>query len=142
MAEKLSTMSKGEPVQHFFTSRKVANGLGAAHTGTAQHWFMTVTAVALAVLTPFVIAIAARGIGLDQVGVAAYYGRPRPAIILGLFLVVGMIHWISGTRIMIDDYLKGATRMWTLVGVQLVGWAVIAVGLYALVRMALVVIVT
>lgn len=128
----------GQAATHYFTSRKVASGLGSAHSGTAAHWFMTVSAVGLALLTPFAIALAAAGIGLDQAGVIAYYGRPFPAIVLGLFLVVGMIHWIRGTRIMIDDYLKGGTRMWTLIATQLFGWAVIAAGIYALARMALI----
>lgn len=124
--------------QHFFTARKLASGLGPGRTGTAAHWSLTVSSVALALLTPFAVALAARGIGLDQAGVIAFYGRPLPAIIIGLFLVVGMGHWMRGTRIMIDDYLHHGGRRAALIATQLIGWAVMAAGLYALARMALI----
>lgn len=131
-------LKPGHAEQHFFTSRKVADGLGAGHTGTAAHWSLTVSAVALALLTPFVIGILGAGIGHGQAAVIAFFGRPLPAILLGLFLVVGMTHWIRGTRIMIDDYVHGAARRWALIAVHLFGWLVIAAGLYALARMALI----
>ena len=122
--------------RHFFTARKAASGLGAAHAGTAAHWAMTVSAVALALLTPFAIGYVGAGIGMPHPGVIAWFGRPVPAILMGLFLVVGMIHRMRGTRIMIDDYVRGGARRASLIAVQIIGWGVIAAGLYALVRMA------
>lgn len=124
--------------QHFYTSRKATEGLGSARAGTAAHWAMTVSAVALAILTPLAIGLTGAAIGLDQPGVIGQVGQPGPAILLGLFLVVGLIHWMRGTRILIDDYVRGAARTWALIAVQIVGWAVIAAGLYALARMALI----
>ncbi|AXC49875.1 succinate dehydrogenase [Paracoccus suum] len=126
------------PTQHFYTPRKAAEGLGSARSGTAAHWAMTVSAVALAILTPLVIGLTGSAIGLEQPDVIGLIGRPGPAILLGLFIVVGMIHWIRGTRILIDDYMRGLARTWTLIAVQIVGWAVMAAGIYALARMALI----
>lgn len=138
VARTAEVTRKVEPVRQFMTSRKMASGLGSAHSGTAAHWSMTVSAVALAILTPLFVALVARSIGTGQAGAVAFFGQPFAAIVTGLFLVVGMIHWIRGTRIMVDDYLRGAPRMWTMIGVQIFGWAVIAAGLYALVRMSLI----
>ena len=40
---------------HFLTPRKRATGLGPAHSGTERHWIMTISSVALAVLTPLFV---------------------------------------------------------------------------------------
>ena len=124
---------------HFFTPRKAAaTGLGASGGGTADHWAMTVSSVALAILTPLFMWVVGSAIGRDQAGVVAHFSRPLPAMIVALFLIVGMIHWIRGTRIMVDDYVHGPSRPWVLIAVQLFGWLVIALAVVALARMALI----
>ena len=50
----------------YITPLKAAEGLGSAHTGTQHHWAMTVTAVALLVLTPLFMIVVARAIGLPH----------------------------------------------------------------------------
>ena len=74
----------------YITPRKAARGLGAAgpSTGTAQHWSMTVTSVALLILTPAFIFVVASALGLPHHGVFAYFSRPYPAIVTALFLIV------------------------------------------------------
>lgn len=123
----------------YITPRKAARGLGAAgpSTGTAQHWSMTVSSVALLILTPAFIFVIASAIGLPHHAVVAYFSRPYPAIVTALFLIVGMLHYINGTRIMIDDYTAGTERRVALIAAQLFGWGVIAAAVYALARMAL-----
>ena len=123
----------------YLTPRKAAKGLGAAGPGsaTAQHWSMTVSAVALAILTPAFIFVIASAIGLPREGVLHHFARPYPAIVTALFLIVGMLHYINGTRIMIDDYADHTERRVAIIASQLFGWAVIAVVVYALARMAL-----
>lgn len=123
---------------HFITPRKAAMGLGASGTGTASHWSMTVSSVALAILTPLFLWVVGQAIGYDQIGVVAHFGRPLPALITALFLVVGMTHYVRGTRIMIDDYVRGSARTWALIASQLFGWLVIALALVSLARMALI----
>lgn len=123
----------------YLTPRKAAKGLGAAGPGsaTAQHWSMTVSAVALMILTPAFIFVIASAVGLPRDGVLAYFSRPYPAIVTALFLIVGMLHYVSGTRIMIDDYLDHTERKVAVIFSQLLGWAVVATVLFALGRMAL-----
>ena len=121
----------------YITPLKAAEGLGSAHTGTQHHWAMTVTAVALLVLTPLFMIVVARAIGLPHELLVVYFGRPFPAIITALFVIVGMVHFIKGTRIMIDDYFQGGTRKAAIIISVIFGWAVIACALYALARMGL-----
>lgn len=121
----------------YITPRKAAEGLGASHTGTQDHWFLTVTAAALLLLTPVFMMVVAKAIGLPRAGVVAYFGQPFPAIITGMFIIVGMLHFIRGTRGMIDDYLQGAARKAGLIASVIFSYAVIAAAVYALVRMGL-----
>ena len=121
----------------YITPLKAAEGLGSAHTGTQHQWAMTVTAVALLVLTPLFMIVVARAIGLPYELLVVYFGRPFPAIITALFVTVGMLHFIKGTRIMIDDYFQGGTRKAAIIISVIFGWAVIACALYALARMGL-----
>ncbi|WP_134678972.1 succinate dehydrogenase, hydrophobic membrane anchor protein [Paracoccus ravus] len=121
----------------YITPRKSAVGLGASHEGTQHHWYMTMSAVALAILTPLFMITIACAIGLPRELLLAYFGRPLPALITGLFVIVGMLHFIKGTRIMIDDYFQGATRKGAVIFSVIFGWAVIATAVYALARMGL-----
>lgn len=123
----------------YITPLKAAKGLGAAGaaSSTAAHWAITVSAVALAILTPAFLLVLANAIGLPREGVLMYFGRPYPAIVTGLFLTVGMLHFIRGTRIMIDDYFDHTARKVAIVLSEILGWSVIGAALYALARMAL-----
>lgn len=123
---------------HFITPRKAATGLGAAGPAATQsHWAMTVSSVALAILTPAFLLVIGHAIGLPRIGVLAYFSQPYPAIVTGLFLIIGMFHYIRGTRIMIDDYLDHTERKVAIIFSEIFGWIVIAAAIYALARMAL-----
>ncbi|MRX50717.1 succinate dehydrogenase [Paracoccus sp. S-4012] len=122
---------------HFYTPRKLAAGLGSGHGATAAHWFMSVSGIGLAILTPLFVIAVGGAIGLDRAGVVAHFGRPFAAVVTGLFVVVGMIHWIRGTFVMIDDYVQGGPRAWAQILTQLFGWAVVALTLFALARVLL-----
>lgn len=123
----------------YLTPRKAAKGLGAAGPSgsTETHWAMTVSSVALAILTPAFLLVIAHAIGLPRAGVLAYFASPYPAIVTALFLTVGLIHYIRGTRIMIEDYLDHTERKVAIIVSELFGWAAIAAALYALARMVL-----
>lgn len=122
----------------YITPLKAAEGLGSAHTGTAHHWAMTVSACALVLLTPAFLLVVGTAIGLPQDGVIAYFGRPYPALVTALFVIVGMIHFMKGTRIMIDDYFQHTARKVAIIISVIFGWAVIATAIFALVKMAFV----
>jgi succinate dehydrogenase / fumarate reductase membrane anchor subunit len=121
----------------YLTDRKRAEGKGSGHAGTEDHWFMTVSAVGLAFLVPVWMYIFGKALGQDHATVVATFGRPFPAIVTGLLLIVGMRHFASGATMMIEDYLRGTARKMAIIGVICLSWATAAAGLFALVKIAL-----
>ena len=124
-------------MMRYLTDRKRAVGQGSAHAGTHHHWAMTVSAVGLTVLVPLWIYIFGSALGQPRDVVVATFAQPFPAIVTGLILIVGMRHFAMGATTMIEDYSKGATRKWLIIGVNLLSALIAAVGLYALARIAL-----
>ncbi len=121
----------------YLTDRKRADGLGSAKSGTEHFWHMQVSAVALAILIPVFILTFGRILGAPYEDVVAYYSRPFPAIVAGLTLIVGMTHFKNGAQVMIEDYAHGFARKALVVGTVCLSYAVMATGLYALIRLAL-----
>jgi len=121
----------------FLTARKRAEGLGSAKTGTQQHWQMTVTSVMLTGLVPLFMLTFGRALGLSYDAAAAYYARPFPAIVAGLTLLVGMVHFRGGVQMLIEDYVHGFARKTTLIGMICLAYTIAAVGLFAVARLAL-----
>ena len=121
----------------YLTDRKRAVGRGASGTGTDHHWAMQVSSVALAFLVPAWLYIFGSSLGAPQADVVATFGRPFPAILTALLLVVGMRHFASGATMMIEDYARGTSRKLGVLGVICLSWVIVATGLYALARMAL-----
>ncbi|WBU58266.1 succinate dehydrogenase, hydrophobic membrane anchor protein [Paracoccus sediminicola] len=122
----------------YVTARKSAVGHGASHTGTQHHWWMTVSSVALAVLTPSFLMVIGTALQIpERADILAYLSRPYPAIVIAIFMTLGMLHFIKGTRIMIDDYFDHTARKVALISAAIFGWAVIAITLFALARVML-----
>ena len=123
---------------NYITPRKAAMGLGSAHSGTSDHWALTVSAWALIILTPLFLLTVGSAIGLPREDVVAHFGRPWHAIIPAMFIIVGMVHFMKGTRVMIDDYFQHGVRKAAIIFSVIFGWAVIASAVFALAKMALV----
>jgi succinate dehydrogenase / fumarate reductase, membrane anchor subunit len=121
----------------YLTARKRAEGRGAAGTGTEHHWAMTVSSVGLAFLLPVWLYIFGSALGSPRDVVVETFGRPFPAIVTALILVVGMRHFAMGATMMIEDYAKGTTRKMLVIGAVSLAWVIAATGLYALARIAL-----
>ena len=121
----------------YLTDRKRAVGKGSAHTGTAHHWTMTVTAVAMAFMVPTWIWIFGRALGQSRDAVVATFAQPFPAILTALVLVVGMRHFAKGSTMMIEDYTRGTARKMALIFVYSLAAVIAATGLYALIKIAL-----
>ncbi len=122
----------------YLTDRKRAEGLGAAKSGTEHHWNMQVSAVALAVLVPLFIFIVGPVIGAPLERVIMRLAHPVPAVITGLTLVVGLTHFKNGARMMIEDYAQGAARKALILATSGFAHLLMATGLFALVRLALI----
>ena len=59
----------------FLTDRKRVRGLGAAGTGTAHHWSMTVTSAGLIILVPLFVFTFGPMLGQSHDVVAAYFAQ-------------------------------------------------------------------
>jgi len=121
----------------YLTDRKRAVGKGAAHSGTEHHWYMTVSAVGLAVMIPTFLFIFGRALGSGHEQVLATFARPFPAILTGLVLVIGLQHFRRGAQMMIEDYARGTTRKIAVIFVITFSYFLMACGLFALAKLAL-----
>lgn len=121
----------------FLTDRKRAEGKGASGTGTEHHWYMQVSAVALAFLVPTFLFITGRAIGGTHEEVLATFAHPFVAILTGLTLYAGMMHFNKGAQMMIEDYARGSARKILIMLVIGISYATIATGLFALAKIAL-----
>jgi succinate dehydrogenase / fumarate reductase membrane anchor subunit len=121
----------------FLTDRKRVNGLGSAKSGTAQHWTMTITSVALLILTPFFLGIVGSSLGSDHAEAIALLGRPVPAMVVAVYIVVAMHHLRFGMQIMIEDYTHGMTKKIAIIATTLICYGLAAGGLVALMQIAL-----
>jgi succinate dehydrogenase / fumarate reductase membrane anchor subunit len=121
----------------YLTARKRAEGKGASGTGTEHHWYMQVSAVGLAFMIPVWIYIFGSTLGKPHADVVATFARPFPAILTGLVLFVGMRHFAKGAQMMIEDYARGSAKKGLIMLVISISYAVIAVGFYALAKIAL-----
>ncbi len=121
----------------YLTDLKRARGMGAAKTGTEHFWAMTVSSVALLVLIPLFVFTVGPMIGAPHDEVAAYFARPFPAIVAGLTIVVGFLHFKGGVQTLIEDYVQGMARKLWIIAMICLSYAAIGTGLFALVRLAL-----
>lgn len=121
----------------YLTDRKRAVGKGASGTGTEHHWFMQVSAVGLAVLIPTFLYVFGSALGGSREEVLATFSRPFPAILTGLVLVAGMMHFRRGAQMMIEDYWRGSTKKALVIAATLLSYTIMATGLFALARIAL-----
>lgn len=121
----------------YLTDRKRAAGLGSAHTGAEHHWHMIVTSVMLTGLVPLFVFTFGRGLGMDYAEAAAYYARPFPAVVGILTLLVGFIHYRSGIQVAIEDYTGGFLRKALILGFIGLSYTLAAIGIFAIVRIAL-----
>ncbi len=121
----------------YLTDRKRAVGKGAAHSGTAHHWHMIVTSVALVILIPLFVFTFGFALGLPYAEALVYYGRPWPALVAGLTILVGMVHFRKGFQTLLEDYVRGLARKITLIAAICVSYGAAAFALLAIVRLAL-----
>jgi succinate dehydrogenase / fumarate reductase membrane anchor subunit len=121
----------------YLTDLKRARGMGAAKTGTEHFWAMTVSSVALLVLIPLFVFTVGPMIGAPYEDVIAHFERPFPAIVTGLTIVVGFLHFKGGVQTLIEDYVHGMARKIWIIAMICLSYAAIGTGLFALVRLAL-----
>ncbi len=121
----------------YLTDRKRAAGHGSAKSGTQHHWQMMITSVALAVLVPLFIFTFGAIYGAPYEDVVVYYQRPFPAIVAALTIAVSFIHYRAGVQTLIEDYVHGFARKAAIIAMICLSYTAAAVGLLAVVRLAL-----
>lgn len=121
----------------YISDRKRVSGYGAAHSGTQTFWTMTVSSVALLVLTPFFLAIVGPLLGATHAEVVERLSRPIPATIVAAYLVVGLHHFKIGATTVIEDYVRGLARKIWIIAMTIVSYGLAAAGVVSLAQMAL-----
>lgn len=81
-----------------------ARGLGSAKDGVHHWWVQRLTAVALALLTPWFLWLLVSLIGADQADVQATIANPRYALPLLFFVLALFWHAKLGIQVVIEDY--------------------------------------
>lgn len=82
-----------------------AYGLGSAKSGTAHFWWLRVTSVFLAVLTPWILGMLIALVGADHAQVQAALAKPANAIALALFAISLFWHSRLGLQVVVEDYI-------------------------------------
>ncbi len=129
----MSEMSRSE----YLTSRKRAENLGSAKSGTEHYWAMIKSSVGLLVLVPLFVFTFGPILGSSHEEVVTYYSNPVPAVIAALTVAVSWLHFKDGAKTAIEDYLRGMPMKVAIIAVNCVAYAALAAGLIALVRLAL-----
>jgi succinate dehydrogenase / fumarate reductase membrane anchor subunit len=115
-----------------------ARGLGSGKTGTEHFWVQRVTAIALALLVPWLVGLLVSLAGADEFLVRAALARPWNAILMAVFALALFWHAKLGIQVVIEDYVH--TRA-TEIALHLANTFLCAVGalasLYAIARIAL-----
>lgn len=111
-------------------------GLGSAKDGTGHWWMQRVTAVALVPLALWLTVSLLTLDGLDHATVIAWIARPVNGIGLILLLGAAVYHSLLGTQVVIEDYVKGGTKVATLVLVRFVHIVVLVSAAFAVLKIA------
>ncbi len=112
--------------------------LGAARSGVMDSWFMRLTSAALIPLTIAFVWLLLSLVAKDYNGVRAELGHPLPAIIVMLFVLVGVYHMQLGMRSIIADYIYGHAREWALMANLFFAAALALACIYAVLRIGFV----
>jgi succinate dehydrogenase / fumarate reductase membrane anchor subunit len=121
----------------YLTDRKRAMGLGSAKSGTAHHWSMTISSVALLILLPLFVFTFGAALGGTYEEIVAYYARPFPAIVAALTILVSFKHFNDGVQTLLEDYVHGLAQKVSIVVMTCVSYGAAAVGIFAIARLAL-----
>ncbi len=125
-------------VTGFRTPLRRVRGLGAAGSGVGGFLAERVTSVALIPLTLWAMWAAVRLASGDYPSGLAFFAAPLNAALAGMFIVVGAWHAQIGMRVIVEDYIaKRSTKTVLLLANLFLTWGVAALGLIAVLKLAL-----
>lgn len=94
----------------------IARGLGSAKNGTGHWWTQRVTAVALALLTPWFVYFSVAQLGGDPWSVRTAIAEPLNGSLLLAFALALFWHAQLGLQVVVEDYVHSA---WLEIGLQI-----------------------
>lgn len=121
----------------YLTDRKRAQGMGASRNGTQHHWQMIVSSIYLMPMVPLFLFVFGVGFGGSYQEVTAFFSRPFPAIVTGLSVLVIINHAKYELQEAIEDYVHGVAGKLSLIACNAFAYIMMAVAIYALIRLAL-----
>jgi succinate dehydrogenase / fumarate reductase membrane anchor subunit len=114
-----------------------ARGLGSARSGVGHFWWQRATAIALALLVPWLVWLLVSLVGADLETARAAIARPGSAVLLAVFVLALFWHAKLGLQVVIEDYIH--TRALEVASQFLVSLACVIgalASLYAIARIA------
>lgn len=112
-------------------------GRGSAHEG-AHHWrAQRLTALGLLLLGPWLLISLVLLPDLQYDTLRAWTSSLANAALLALLVLTGCWHSQLGVQVVIEDYVKGAPRIASLIASAFLHVLLAALGLLAIVRLAL-----
>jgi succinate dehydrogenase / fumarate reductase, membrane anchor subunit len=88
-----------------------AKGLGSAKDGTSHWWSQRLTAIALALLTPWFVFFSVGLLGAGQDAVRSAIAQPVSAVLLTAFVLSLFWHARLGLQVVVEDYIHGAKEI-------------------------------
>ena len=114
-----------------------AKGLGSAKEGVGHWWMQRITAVALVPLAIwFAFAVAMLG-NASYETVLAWLQSPIVVVLLILFIIATFYHTQLGIQVIIEDYVGGWLKVFTLVLVNFLCIILAVAGIIALLKIFL-----
>ena len=108
-------------------------GHGSARQGTEHWWAQKLTAIALVPLTLWFV-ITLPGLDISDLALTrAWIGQPGNAIPLILLVIAGLYHSMIGLQVIVEDYVHGPLKVMTLLGLQLLHWALAVAAIYSVI---------
>ncbi len=114
-----------------------AVGLGSAKSGFGPWWTERVTAVALVLPAIWFAASLIAHRGSDYDTFIRWLREPINTSLMVLLLIALFWHAALGLQVVIEDYVHSVAKIWALIVMRFVCFALAAVGIMATLRIAL-----
>ena len=129
-------MSTSAKFPKYRTPLHQAKGWGSAKSGTGHFWWQRVTAIALALLVPYIVFLLACVGVADVETLRATIAQPWNAILFTVFAIALFWHAKLGLQVVIEDYQHGESRYVLMLLLNLYVVALGGIALFAILKLA------
>lgn len=98
---------------------------------------MKMTSIALLVLIPLFVIMVGPMLGQPHAEVVAYFGKPFPALVVVLTMIITFKHFSEGVQVLLEDYVHGTARKVSILMTTCLSYAAMFVGIYAIAKIVL-----